>query len=295
MAGLGIIIPRSGGPGPVVPTDDAMLNAGSLILIDPAHSTNPWAAGVPANNATVPNIASARVATLLGAASGTQYPSQFKIGGAINDGVKGKVERTGKGALNVIVSQATALASGDGVSLGINADILTFLVANKTHRFYMSQWDSITRVNIGTLPGSAAAESGVVGAGTTAYLGMITAATYATTGGSPALAAATPAQNAVGERFVRLATPLDTSVSSATLFAGPQWGALAGTYNNAVLGTRNNFWPSFAFRRFYLEDLTVSGRTAAQAEAADLALWQAAVASGGRYGSDTMTAASTIA
>jgi hypothetical protein len=41
--------------------------------------------------------------------------------------------------------------------------------------------------------------------------------------------------------------------------------------------------------RAYIEDLTVSGRTYAQVQALDYALWQAAFAPGGRYAGDTFT------
>jgi len=295
MPGLGIIIPRDGS-GPIV-EDDALLTSGSLVLIDPIHTLNPWAGGVPAHDADIPNVASAKVATLLGGADGTQYPAKIKIGGDINNGTKGLLERTTKGALHGIVSQANALTSDDGVAIGINADIKTYLIANTAHRFYMSQWDRITRINAGTLSSTQAAEFGVMGPGTSTSMVAVVRPSTSLVGNNTAVTniVAEPDLNVAGERFVAVGTHVDSTANSSTVHSGPFWGAYTGTYNAAVLASRNTYWPSFVFRRFYLEDLTVSGRTFAEVAAIDEAAWTAAVASGGRYGSDTFTAASSVA
>lgn len=304
MAGRAFILPRSGTGPPV--ENDSLLSAGSLILLDPAHSFNPWAAGVPAHNSDIPNLASEKVATLLSATAGTQYPSKFLVGGAINNNTKGKIERTTKGALHTIVSQANSLASGDGVAVGIDTSIRTYLAANTGHRYYMSQWDRITRINAGTLSSTQAAEAMIGSSGISGHLvGMLRAGgasvvvpAASTTTQIPTDKTVSPDYNTAGERFVAFATETgtpSTSATSSTAFAGPMWGAYTGTYNNAALASRNTYWPSFVFRRFYLEDLTVSGRSFATVSALDQALWAAAVASDGRYGSDSFTAASSVA
>lgn len=46
--------------------------------------------------------------------------------------------------------------------------------------------------------------------------------------------------------------------------------------------------------RVYIEDLTVSGRTYAQVDSIDFALWQAAFAAGGKFYGDTYTDPSTL-
>ncbi|UVT31703.1 hypothetical protein SEA_PATOS_5 [Gordonia phage Patos] len=303
MAGLGIIIPRSGGSGPSLEID-GMLNAGSLLLVDPNHYAKPWSAGVPAHLSQIPNLASAKVAQLLGAPAvepGVGYHSTFTLGGAINNGTKGLVERTSKGALHGIVSQSVALASGDGVNMTIHPDLRAYLAANQSHRYYVSQWDRLTRANAGSMPGSAAQFTGVSAASTSSTLLALirTDSIYQGGGGfisDPNAFVATPGLNSAGDRFIACGPTTDqTIVVGQTVFAGPMWGASTGTYNAAVLGTRNTFWPSFVFRRFYLEDLTVSGRTFAQARDADLALHNAAVAAGGRYGGDTWTSPASVA
>lgn len=52
--------------------------------------------------------------------------------------------------------------------------------------------------------------------------------------------------------------------------------------------------PSAIFYRFYLEDLTLSGRTWAEVDALDARLFASAFAPGGRYYADTFTDPATI-
>jgi hypothetical protein len=66
------------------------------------------------------------------------------------------------------------------------------------------------------------------------------------------------------------------------------WGASANTYNAAVLSSRNGHWPSWVVYRFYVEDLTVSGRSLATVYALDQAALAAAFATGGRYNGDAV-------
>jgi hypothetical protein len=65
------------------------------------------------------------------------------------------------------------------------------------------------------------------------------------------------------------------------------WGAL-NAYSTAMGGSTAA--PSFILYRFYLEDLTVSGRSYAEVDAIDYALWQTDFGAGGRFAGDTFTA-----
>jgi hypothetical protein len=274
---------------PVLPDD-----GGALFLIDPQHPVSPWAAGVPADSTSIPNIASAQAADTLGGPGGTQYPFTFRIGGAINNGTNGIVERSTKGGLHGIVSQAQPLTSGDGVAFGIPTAIETYLAANNDHRFYMSQWDVITRVNTGTLATNAAVQAGVLSSGT--ILARIRADGFRGASNSVPTGVLLPAANAVGNRFAACATVANANVSSSTNWSGPFWGAFAGTHNASAIASYNTHWPSFVFYRFYLEDLTVSGRTFEEVSAVDYDLYtQDVLTPGGRYYGDSYTAASTVA
>lgn len=54
--------------------------------------------------------------------------------------------------------------------------------------------------------------------------------------------------------------------------------------------TGTTYAPSYILYRMYLEDLTVSGRTYAQVDAIDYAMWQTAFSAGGKFYGDTFTA-----
>jgi len=64
--------------------------------------------------------------------------------------------------------------------------------------------------------------------------------------------------------------------------------------NNGSSSALTNQCPSDIFYRGYCEDLTVSGRSYADVDALDKALWDAAFAAGGRFAGDTFTAPSTF-
>lgn len=272
---------------------DPILTPGSLVLIDPSHPAGAWVSGVPANGYAVPNIAAVEAATIVGAA----IPAlPLTLSGAINNNTKGKVERTARGGLHGIVSQASALASGDGVTIAQTTDLQAYLAANQAHRFYMSLWGALTRANTG-MTAAASLTGGVIGGSTNFNVGYIRQDVVAVPG-TLAGSRTDPALNNVGNRFVSLANGANHTMDSsagARVTCGPCWGAPPSSYNNAVLATRNLNWPSHVFYRFYLEDLTVSGRTYAAVDAADHALYQQEVVNpGGRYYGDTYTNPSTI-
>jgi hypothetical protein len=83
----------------------------------------------------------------------------------------------------------------------------------------------------------------------------------------------------------------------ASAGSGDTVAAAAGSiiFGNGGSGSAlTNQCPSDIFYRGYCEDLTVSGRTYADVDALDKALWDAAFAAGGRFAGDTFTAPSTF-
>ncbi len=69
---------------------------------------------------------------------------------------------------------------------------------------------------------------------------------------------------------------------------------LTNSYLSAGADAAYNGHSSRVYYRFYLEDLTISGRTYAQVEALDKAVFDAAFAAGGRYNGDTWTSPTTL-
>lgn len=282
---------------------DPILFAGSLVLVDFNHPANPGgyiaaASGVPANGASVFNIANVEAAAVLGGGTAATLAGSLALGGAINNNVKGKIERTGKGGLHGIVSQANALASGDGLSLNVAAALRSYIAANTGHQFYVSAWDRITRAGTG---GANTSMLHDLTAGATAA-GFEFASVRSNAGGWNQAGGGIADSHNAGDSLTlasrysagRVTTASFASGAGASQF-GAVWGAPTGSYNNAVLGSRNNTWASFAHYRFYLEDLTVSGRTFAQVDAIDFALYTTEVlTAGGRYNGDTFTAVATL-
>jgi len=297
-AGLKIVLPSNFTDTSLpVLRDDAILSTGSLVLLDVAHSATPATgfllpAGAPINASVLYNAAYKECAAILGSGTAASLAGSFGVSGAINNGTKGKLERTALGGIHGIVSQATALAANDGATMNIASAIRTYIAANPNHSYYLSQWDRITRANTGTNAGALTIDT--QGGGTFAnqllYMRQDTGWSLAGAGSRNS-----PTLNTLGNRISNGA--IAASSASTYSASGAQFGAIWGAsgVNAGLLVSRNNNWPSFAFYRLYLEDLTVSGRSYATVDALDNSLWTAAFAAGGRYASDTITTAvSTI-
>lgn len=286
--------------------DDPLLTNGSLVLVDLAHPANPAGAinassGIPGNGAVLNNIAFAQAATLLGTGSQASLSGALRIAGGIADGVKGKVERTAKGGLHGIVSKANALADGDGMSFNVAQAIRNYIASNTGHAFYVSVWDRMTRLGTGGITWHMLHDMTSNGDAAGFNLASLRSseAQWTEPGGPVTRYNTKPDVN--GTLGSHYASGLITkgryeSAANAAQF-GAIWGSPTGSYNNAVRGTRNGTWASFAHYRFYLEDLTVSGRSFDTVDALDYANYQRQVlTAGGRYYNDsTPTQPSAIA
>ena len=278
-------------------TYDPMAIRGSLLLIEPGHPAYSWS-GVPAGGTLLPNLAAESAKSILGSSVEVR-PTWFK--GAAQAASNSIFERSTKGGLHGIVSQTTGgmgaaavNASGKGAGVAIPADIIAYLKANPTHSYYVSLWSNITRV------------SGETTAGLMPFLDYIgkkvdPSASYLQYHASglrrpiavpPLIAAREPGTPDTLGPSIRTAGVTGFTGTLADVDAGyaAQWGIPDTT-------TRNHLkTPSFVFYRYVLEDLTVSGRTYAAADAADFAAYTAAVTtSGGRYYGDTFTDPATLA
>jgi hypothetical protein len=269
---------------PRLVTIDPIESAGSLYLVEPMHPVEQWAAGVPATGSTVPNLFQSTL--------GIADPTILITGGA-NDGTKGKVERSTKGGLHGIVSQAATLVAGDGVQITMPASLETYIEANLGHSYYISIWDRLTRAN--GSGGDAIFTCSFTGTSTNqgiafAMVSLWSSPPVGSTLGFDIL------DNVVGPRYANVARSAAAAMTTTPISAGPVWGAPTGAVGSTSLTNRNTRWPSFVFYRVYLEDLTVSGRTYAQVHAIDNALYNEQVLTpGGRYyGDTTPTAPATI-
>lgn len=263
---------------PKVAIVDGIESSGSLLLVEPGHSSNPWA-GVPSTGSRVPNLlrSTANAVTGKSTADGALVHS-FVAG-------KGVVERTAKGGLHVITKPTAALASDSSLTIKIPDAVADHISTNYSHRYFVSIWARTTAAKQSAISNPAIP---IMGLQSQTAFGMELRNT------SPGARAAVNVNSpynyadAVGNyRLNAEVTTLPSNLGAAPFFVQNLLQA-----GNAMTGTVADFGKmgSYIFYRGYIEDLTVSGRTYAQCNDLDAALHAQAFGSGGRYAGDTFTA-----
>lgn len=274
---------------PVIDLTDRVLTAGSLLLIEPNHSSNPWAAGVPANNAQLPNIAWQRAKAIIGAGDALSLGAVFVNNAQAADAL---FERTPKGGLHGIYSQVNNTNANRGALVQAGATIRDYVYNNRAHRFYFSLWSRRTRLaqtagNTKFPRNVSVSDSAVF---SNRMFGVDPAGLFANGGTGSRLTAG--GTNVLGNQMLSADASnfSNAPTSNAATLVGVQ------TWGNFGSGTTAwaNVSASDVFYRAYLEDLTVSGRSYAVVDALDFAQWQAAFAVGGRYNGDTFTDPATF-
>lgn len=271
------------GDDPLLPTQ------GALLLLDPTHTMASWPAGAPATGTMVPNVAAKQAAAMTGQAVANVDKIEFRNNMvAANEGL---VERTGKGGLHVIVSHVNGV-TGQYARMGYNAAISAYLDANPTHDFYVSLQGKMTRNNVTAASGY----SWMAGMASTAgqyWSAVVQARASSALTSQPNNAdrlGVTPTFTpGVGGNF-------HVSTAHSQRLAGwtgglvnilARWGAFSSSARNVG--------PSWVLYRFYIEDLTVSGRTYAVVDALDKEVYKHhLLTAGGRYYADTYTDPATI-
>lgn len=282
---------------------DLIETVGSLWLVEPMHPANPWGAGVPVHAATVPNVLADFAAETAGIDPGTAGLDIYRTGFT---GAQGLLERTARGGVHAIYSPTNATNIGTGSSCGFAirplAALRTYLRTNWGHKYYMSMWADITRASLAGKQSNAIMSLARSGGSTTNYK-MIVAQAEALPASTPPLLGRrwstwVAGVGSAGPRIINIAR--DESYVGAAPANDAEAGELfalilgnAGTINSYT--TAKEAVPSLIFYRGYLEDLTVSGRTYAEVDAIDHALYTKEVLTpGGRYYGDTFTDPATI-
>lgn len=290
MAGIRIVIPSSFTDNtlPVLREDPILPKAGALYLIEPTHTVSPWSAGVPANEALLPNVAKTQAEALLGVGNtnATFYRS------ANFSGNIGFMERSAKGGLHSIATQTNDVANAGG-SIRYSQAFNNYLYANQDHEYFFSLWSRVTRP-----PASAIEFISQVGSGNGSTDLAITvheqvnSRTYPTSAPGVTHRREAVPRGVNGEALVNMANKAWKTAPTSSSFT-----AAAAVFSNGtgVQNNRLNQHASWIFYRMYVEDLTVSGRTAAQVDAIDNELYLRQVMTpGGRYYGDTFTSPSTL-
>lgn len=266
---------------------DPMLNKGSLYLVEPMHPYDPWAVGVPSANASLPNIAASNAAILAGGTEAEMRPTFF-AGGQMA-GTTGLLERSGAGGLHGVTAQAVAASVNISAAVNLPPKLKNYLTAHLNHHLYFSMWHRITRTVTATSPRASFAIFAESDANWLAILSPLgeSPATPPKRGGH-----LTTNQGAVGNSFRALSTTGTTDGWGKTTLVDVARPWCVGRNDDYSRGEGGGTKPSpsHILYRAYAEDLTVSGRTFAQAAAADKAAYEAEVLTpGGRYYGDSFT------
>jgi hypothetical protein len=270
---------------------DAIEADGSLFLFDGAHDFGAFS-GVPPSGGTVPNVLSNKSAALL---STTESATHFTVPTWADVSGKFKGERTTKGGVHGIITQAGSQVAQHGFQMRAASALLSYFNANSSHAFYYSIWSLVTRIGLTTVANQSPFHCA---ANTSNYA-------FHFQGGLPN----GPADS---KRIGYKSFPSMVDDHSSSLPAPHSRFSSLGVLGNSGTGPGSNqiefgvgtfgAWDGLNYNkaasriiyRAYMEDLTVSGRTYAEAEAIDFALYTAAFAPGGKFYGDTYTAPSTM-
>jgi hypothetical protein len=283
---------------PKLATIDTILpDAGALLFLDPSHPYAQW--GTIDLNSTagvnLPNLAFDQAKALIPAGTTTTIGGQYsKDAGFLNNGTTTKAERTGGGGLHIIFSQTagdTTVPRSANTFAG--SALNSYMYANKSHSYYLAQWGRITR---GALAFDSGTEPHMTMTGNSAFPIFYT---RPTTAGDTQYPTGATRLNHFGEGVMssigKTNTPFfqDIQVSDMNALTGNT--SLKPFYLTATAGTNSYKASSMAFYGFYLEDLTVSGRSYATVDTLLKAKYTKDVKTvGGRYYNDTFTNPTTM-
>jgi len=263
---------------------DRVEAAGSLLLIEAAHTLGTFPSGVPVNGAKITNLVRDVAAHTLGVTDKTTLDVPMQVIGM--SGTTGKVERTPRGGIHAIQSQ-TQTASNQGFQAQIPLAIIDYIKANPSHSYYFSHWAKPTKIATGSNDVFGGASQS---AGDSYLFGLGTVSAGGSQGGT--------SLGVVGKDRGVLNTPMIRNqgvTNPAVSFTGQV--STAGRYSIFELGNfltinagagKAGLHGAHVFYRGYIEDLTVSGRTYDAANAADLAEFNKQFNAGGRYYGDTV-------
>lgn len=293
--------------------DDPVLAAGSLALVEMADLTKTPEAG---DTLYLPNIAAERALALLPAGTTTaDVRPTFRVTNTLAP-AHGKFERTPKGGLHGVFTKTNGIA-GQGAQLRLPRKLRDYIAANPTHELGLWVWMKTTRVataasngsgqhqqlNIGRAMGGSSADDFPARNDQTAVRMLRYGPAWATfnpanVAGHYTLDAGSPG---TVDLVTRVATAVKGGYSMSSGAAPANGGELTATLNYGTIGgnsnhepTHVNTAPSWVLYRMYVEDLTVSARTAADVNAIDLAAFNSAFGTGGRYNGDSNTAPATL-
>lgn len=282
--------------------DDPGISAGTLFLFDPGHSKGAFS-GIPANAATVPNVAASVAAGIVGA-DASALAGTVAYGRDASNALL--LERTGKLGLHGLPSQVNQTTQFNGWWVNLPTAIRDYIFNNvPSHGLYASLWIRKTRDYTGapTAPQSPMHIHSASAATSNYLLNMQAGVLVPNTGAqlvgrnTPTFAVNTPILPAIAVKDWTGTKP-GTSATQLGQFGVGCFGAWASLNINKGAG-----WVLY---RAKFEDLNLTKRTNnglggtlaeeyAAALAKDQADFDAAFAVGGKFYGDTWTDPATFA
>ena len=277
---------------PKIITRDKIESNGSLFLFDGNHPFGAFA-GLPAQNAAIPNVLANKAAALLGV---PESAVGLVAAGVTVNSAYWKSERTAKGGVHGIITQAGGQVGSPRYLIRATVAIRDYVVANPAHKYYVSIWSRVTRQS---LKPSSQSPMHFIGASTANGLFNFESGLPSPLSGATVLGR--KPDPLVGDLPAQpLAVPYNRFGSIAVQgFTGS--GVLANSNISMIVGTADaweggtvNQAPSRIIYRGYMEDLTASGRDYAEVEAIDYAMFKEAFGVGGKFYGDTYTNPATL-
>jgi len=267
---------------------DEMETFGSLMLFDSSVIV-----GLPNQGESLVNVLSSFTQSVTGETSGLNFSVNSKSANSAN----WLLERTSKGGVHGIIKQNTGSTVENNYQFYGPLAVRNYILANPNHNYYMSIWSKITKPAISNPAVQSPFHfSTDVGGGDNGFFNC----------------AGGVFNNTGGNRSNNIATPSaydDAIVAGTNRFNSAQYSGIVN--NGQALTTDHNIqlglgafgpWGFFntekgasrVLYRAYIEDLTISGRTAAQVNALDHALYNKEFSLGGKFYNDTYTNPNSI-
>lgn len=269
---------------------DPIMSDGSLVLLDVGHSAG-LVTGIPANNSKIINVAG-DIAKILTGSAVLENMSPNVLNTLTSP--SGTVERTAKKGIHVIYSKVgDANLLGWNIAFNADNDMKAYLLANASHDFFMSQWSRVTRAaGFDQMLSFMGLNKGFNDS--ILYNIRLNNNTLGLE-----LGKRSTGHTALGQTGVMLRNLGFKNYKTAGSYTLPAVGSTnffpfsAGRDNGYATANQGQY-PSQVFYRYYLEDLTVSGRTYAEVDAIDNAMYTAAFAEGGKFYGDTFSDPATV-
>lgn len=245
--------------------DDKGLNDGSLAMLDLTHSLTAYT-GVPTDVSTVYNIAWNQAKSIIG--SGDAASLAWETRNAFTP-TSGLFERTTKGALHGLISQVAKLST-NFYYFKLPLALREYMRTNTTRNYAVWFWYQLTRTSGNTTNLREFIDANTVSVSSNSIFNGSFSNSLT---GAPDRATINKATGWTG-------TAASADGTHTTNY--PAWGNASGFTGLNLTGSK-----SFVLYRVHIVDVALSGKTYAELEADDLALFNSLFGVGGRLHGDS--------